>query len=157
MAKSSKHLIIIESHGKRRKFAKLLFTGDGSYSLTAPYHSAKKAVLSKMTVNYDTNEQIFSFGDAIELCELDEGRLKITHHRSSHKQGQASNDKRLRQRYLWLKRLKEERLLGSGYRWTLKKLFWRSVGDGAHSAMPLATSRLLGFRTTSAPSHWAEA
>ncbi|EMI51897.1 hypothetical protein RSSM_06661 [Rhodopirellula sallentina SM41] len=82
MAKSSKHLIIIESDGKRRKFAKLLFTGDGSYSLTAPYHSAKKAVLSKMTVNYDTDEQLIAFGDALELSELDEGRLKITHHRS---------------------------------------------------------------------------
>ncbi|WP_164104237.1 hypothetical protein [Candidatus Laterigemmans baculatus] len=82
MAKSSKHLIIIESNGKRRKFAKLLFTGDGSYSLTAPYHSARKAVLSKMTVNYDTNEQCVAFSDAVELSELDEGRLKITHHRS---------------------------------------------------------------------------
>lgn len=82
MAKSSKHLIIIESGGKRRKFAKLLFTGDGSYSLTAPYHSARKAVLFKTTVNYDTNEQLVSFSDAVELSELDEGRLKITHHRS---------------------------------------------------------------------------
>lgn len=59
-----------------------MFTGDGSYSLTAPYHSAKNAVLSKITVNYDTSEQLVAFGDAIELAELDEGRLKITHHRS---------------------------------------------------------------------------
>lgn len=82
MAKSSKHVIILETHGKRRKFAKLLFTGDGSYSLTAPYHTAKKAVLFKVTVNYDTYEQRVAFDQAIELSELDEGRLKITHHRS---------------------------------------------------------------------------
>lgn len=59
-----------------------MFTGDGSYSLTAPYHSAKKGVLTKTTVNYDTDQQIVAFGDAIELAQLDEGRLKITHHRS---------------------------------------------------------------------------
>lgn len=82
MPKSTKHLIIIECNGKRRKFAKLLFTGDGSYSLTAPYHSAKKAVLIKATVNYETNEQLHAISNSIELSELDEGRLKLSHHRS---------------------------------------------------------------------------
>lgn len=83
MAKSSKHTIVLDCGDIRRKFAKILFTGDGSYSLTAPYHSAKKAVLFKTTVNYDTKaQQLVSFADAINLSELDEGRLKITHHRS---------------------------------------------------------------------------
>jgi hypothetical protein len=82
MAKSSKHLIILDCGDVKRKFSKIMFTGDGSYSLTAPYHTAKKAVLTKTTFNYDTDQQIVAFGDAIELAELDEGRLKITHHRS---------------------------------------------------------------------------
>lgn len=83
MAKSSKHTIILDCGDVKRKFSKILFTGDGSYSLMAPYHSAKKAVLFKTTVNYDTNvPQAVSFADAINLSEVDEGRLKITHHRS---------------------------------------------------------------------------
>lgn len=82
MAKSSKHLIVLDCGDVKRKFSKIMFTGDGSYSLTAPYHNAQKAVLYKATVNYDTAKQFVAFADAIQLAGLDEGRLKITYHRS---------------------------------------------------------------------------
>ncbi len=36
----------------------------------------------KTTVNYNRDSQEVAFGDALDLAELDEGRLKITHHRS---------------------------------------------------------------------------
>ena len=35
-----------------------------------------------MTVNYDSGEQVVSYDESLELSELDEGRLKITHHLS---------------------------------------------------------------------------
>jgi len=82
MAKSSSHTIILADNGVRRKFCKLLFTGDGTYCVTAPYHSAKKAVVFKATVNYDAHSQVVSFDEAIDLSELDDGRLKISHHPS---------------------------------------------------------------------------
>jgi hypothetical protein len=82
MARSSKHSIVLLDGSTRRKFCKLLFTGDGSYSVTAPYHSAKKAFLCKATVNYGTKQQSVSINDTIDLSELDDGRLKLSHHLS---------------------------------------------------------------------------
>ena len=82
MARSSQHPIVLVDGDNRRKLCKLLFTGDGTYCVTAPYHSAKKAVLFKATVNYNTSSQVVAFDEALDLSELDDGRLKISHHPS---------------------------------------------------------------------------
>jgi len=78
MAKSSKHTVILDCGDVKRKFCKVFFTSDGSYSVTAPYHSARNALLFKATVNYDTTKQSVTLSEAIDLSELDDGRLKLT-------------------------------------------------------------------------------
>ena len=82
LAKSSKHTILLDCADVTRKVAKLFFTGDGSYGITAPYHEAKKVVVFKAEVDYNKNTQIIGYKDTIELSALDDERLKLSHHTS---------------------------------------------------------------------------
>lgn len=61
---------------------KILFGGDGSYYVTAPYHPFDRAVAAIITVNYTATEGYVSLSDALELgvVEDDQQRLKLAHH-----------------------------------------------------------------------------
>ena len=77
--------IIAEKDGQRRKLFKVWFGQDGSYYVTAPYHSAKTATLWKRTVGYDTpfgKMAVDPLDTVVDVATLDddEGRLKLSHH-----------------------------------------------------------------------------
>jgi hypothetical protein len=61
---------------------KILFGGDGSYYLTAPYHPQNRAIAAKVTVNYADGDGLLDLQEAEELAVLDddERRLKVAHH-----------------------------------------------------------------------------
>lgn len=61
---------------------KILFGGDGSYYITAPYHPLDQAIAARITVNYATGDGVFNLDEADELAVLDddEKRLKVSHH-----------------------------------------------------------------------------
>lgn len=83
-----KHTIVIKRNGVMHKVTKLVFSGDGSYYVTVPYHVANKAILLKATVDYDASTLRFvddySYGVAkTELLDLgyaDNDRVKLSHH-----------------------------------------------------------------------------
>ncbi|MBN1517074.1 hypothetical protein JXA32_10965 [Candidatus Sumerlaeota bacterium] len=82
-----KYTIVFESRNGRRKLFKLWFGADGSYYVTVPYHSAKKAILFKQTVNYATSAwRTVDDGDwipveqAIDIASADDARIKLSHH-----------------------------------------------------------------------------
>ena len=85
----AKYTIAISSKGVSRKICKVWFGSDGSYYITVPYHSAHKALLFKMTVNY-TNTIPKSVDDhcwtplseAIDVGSSDDARIKLSHHPS---------------------------------------------------------------------------
>jgi hypothetical protein len=60
---------------------RVIFGGDGSYYVTAPYHPLNHALVGIYTINY-AKETISAFSDGLELALLDddEHRLKIAHH-----------------------------------------------------------------------------
>ena len=82
MGKSSQHTILLDCGSETRKVSKLIFGSDGSFYVTAPYHSAKKAMLFKAEVDYNANSQVIAMDQTIDLSTLDEGRLKLSHHAS---------------------------------------------------------------------------
>ncbi len=77
------YTVAYESDGTVVDLCKIIFGGDGSYYLTAPYHPQNRAVAAKITVNYAKQpEGEINYDEAVELAVLDddERRLKIAHH-----------------------------------------------------------------------------
>src|SRR5438552_2891197 len=82
-----KYTIVFESRAGRCKLFKMWYGSDGSYYVTVPYHSARKAVLFKQTVNYVTSvPKTVDGGDlipadqAIDIASSDDTRIKLSHH-----------------------------------------------------------------------------
>jgi hypothetical protein len=82
VSRTAKHTIAYESGGKTVDLCKILFGGDGSYYVTAPYHPQDRAIAAKATVNYTDQSHLFRLDDAIDLAVLDDDdrRLKVAHH-----------------------------------------------------------------------------
>src|SRR3954465_8929708 len=61
---------------------KVLFGGDGSYYVTAPYHPQDRAVAARVVVNYADRSGLLSLSSATELAVVDDDkqRLKLSHH-----------------------------------------------------------------------------
>ncbi len=61
---------------------KVLFGGDGSYYITAPYRPPDRAIAAKISVNYAKSDGMFDLDEAEELAVLDDDnkRLKVSHH-----------------------------------------------------------------------------
>src|SRR5437762_8253508 len=77
--------IALNANGCYRKITKLLFASDGSYMVMVPYHLANKGLLFKMPVNYSsTLDENFAvpFSDILDAGDVDEKRVKLSHHRS---------------------------------------------------------------------------
>lgn len=82
---ANSHLVVVRDHGQTFKLAAIWFGSDGSYYVTAPYHSTNgKAALFKATVNYAKREQSILYSEMIEIAGLDDDnkRLKLSHHAS---------------------------------------------------------------------------
>jgi hypothetical protein len=84
---AGKYTIVFESKTGRRKLFKLWFGSDGSYYVTVPYHPARKAVLLKQTINYETSVprsvnggQWLPVEQAIDIASADDARIKLSHH-----------------------------------------------------------------------------
>ena len=77
-----KYTIAIRKDGTCYKVSKVWFGSDGSYYVTVPYHSAKKALLAKQTVNFSTSISgaMYPLSDALEVASADEKRIKLSHH-----------------------------------------------------------------------------
>ncbi len=82
MARSIDYTVAYSDHRGTVDLCKILFGGDGSYYVTAPYHPADRAVAAKITVNYAKDDGWFDLSDAVEVAALDddEHRLKASHH-----------------------------------------------------------------------------
>lgn len=61
---------------------KIIFGGDGSYYITAPYHPLDRAIAARVTVNYADQDRLLNLEDAEDLAALDDDdkRLKVSHH-----------------------------------------------------------------------------
>ena len=84
---NGKYTIIFRKNGTRYKICKIWFGADGSYYVTVPYHSAKKAMLFKHTVNYKTSVphkidggELIPFSEALDIASSDDKRIKLSHH-----------------------------------------------------------------------------
>jgi hypothetical protein len=82
MSRSASYTIAYESGGTCVDLCRVLFGGDGSYYVTAPYHPADRALAGVYTVNYAQTESLVSLADGLELGVVDDERkrLKISHH-----------------------------------------------------------------------------
>jgi hypothetical protein len=83
--KSNKTTVILQNGDTKYKLMKIIFTNDGSYSVTAPYHNEKKAFLFKAVVDYTKNGLFYiDKSDTIENTSLedDDLALKLSHHPS---------------------------------------------------------------------------
>lgn len=78
------YTVLYEKDGTVYKLCKVLFSADGSYFVTSPYHRADKAILIKATVNYALDKMDIPFKQAVDLAsaEDDEKRIKLSHHAS---------------------------------------------------------------------------
>lgn len=79
------YTVAILSEGQLRKITKVIFGRDGSYMVAVPYHSAKKGVLFKAPVVYSPvldEERWLPYKEFIDAGELDEKRVKLSHHPS---------------------------------------------------------------------------
>lgn len=76
------YTVAYERDGNVVDLCKIIFGGDGSYYVTAPYHPHDRALLSRLTVNYAAGDPFFSLTDALDLAVLDDDqrRLKLSHH-----------------------------------------------------------------------------
>lgn len=83
MASKASRTIIIRDGGIYRRVTKVVIAKDGSYFVVAPYHTAGKAVLMKLTVNYDEGAALVPLEKvALDIASLEDRRLKMTHHPS---------------------------------------------------------------------------
>jgi hypothetical protein len=79
------YTIALREGGVLRKITKLLFASDGSYMVMVPYHSSSNGVLFKLPVGYSEKAdetQKIPFTHVIDAGEVDEKRIKLSHHRS---------------------------------------------------------------------------
>jgi hypothetical protein len=79
--------IIAINAGRSHKLFKFWFGKDGSFYITAPYHTAGTATLLKRTARYDTGfgQLAATPADAtidVGLLDNDEARVKLSYHRS---------------------------------------------------------------------------
>jgi hypothetical protein len=73
----------VRAAGIARKVCRVMFGKDGSYYVTTPYHRDRAATLMKMTVDYDAGSTFVGVSqDVVDIAELDEKRVKLSHHRS---------------------------------------------------------------------------
>lgn len=73
-----KKYTLIFHEGKRAyKVTKVVFYGDGGFCVFAPYHNAKKGLLSKMKVDYRLREQINTRIESTEYTADDQVKLSI--------------------------------------------------------------------------------
>ncbi len=82
MARTIDHTIALHDRGQTVDLFKVMFGGDGSYYVTAPYHPLDRAVAARLTVNYADSDGTFVLDEAEEVASLDDvdRRLKISHH-----------------------------------------------------------------------------
>lgn len=82
MARSVDYTVAFRDGKNTADLFKILFGGDGSYYITAPYHPLDSAIAARFTVNYADANQEFLLAEAEELAALDDvdKRLKISHH-----------------------------------------------------------------------------
>ncbi len=82
MPRTIAHTVAHERDGDAYDLFKIIFGGDGSYFVTAPYHPHDKATVAVLTVNYAEDEIEVALEDAVELAVLDDEdrRLKLSHH-----------------------------------------------------------------------------
>jgi hypothetical protein len=82
VARSASYTIAYENEDACVDLCRIVFGGDGSYYITAPYHPAKRALAGLYTVNYAREKSLISLTDGVELAVLDDERkrLKIAHH-----------------------------------------------------------------------------
>jgi hypothetical protein len=80
--RSNKTTIVLKKGEKQYKLCKIIFSTDGSYFVTAPYHMGNSACLFKVNVDYRKNIQEISYDEIIEKMELEDETqaLKISHH-----------------------------------------------------------------------------
>ncbi len=81
MARVSKHTISYEDgDGDIVDLCKIIFGGDGSYYVTAPYHPHNQALVGKITINYASEDMEFADLHEVAVLDDDERRLKLAHH-----------------------------------------------------------------------------
>lgn len=82
VARTAAYTVAYERDGNAVDLCKVIFGGDGSYFVTAPYHPHNRATAAIITVNYAEDEGTVALADAIDLAVLedDDRRLKLSHH-----------------------------------------------------------------------------
>ncbi len=82
VAKTQTYTLAYDDGETSVDLCKIIFGGDGSYFVTAPYHPHDRALIAKFTVNYARDEQNFPLSEAVDvgLLEDAEQRLKLSHH-----------------------------------------------------------------------------
>jgi len=82
MSKLRRPSIVVRKGGSHYKVCKIWFGQDGTYYVTSPYHQARKAMLVKATVNYETGpEHLIPISNLLDVAGLEEGEhLKLSHH-----------------------------------------------------------------------------
>lgn len=82
MGRTVSYTLCYEADSRAVDLCKIMFGGDGSYYVTAPYHPLNRAVIAKMTINYAAGEQYNALSDALDVGVLDDEdkRLKLSHH-----------------------------------------------------------------------------
>jgi hypothetical protein len=83
MARSIAFTIAYDNGSTTLDLFKVIFSGDGSYQVTAPYHPHNRAMVALLTVNYAKPEQEIAMADAakeVAVVDDDNKRLKLTHH-----------------------------------------------------------------------------
>lgn len=82
MARTAVYTLAYERAGEAFDLCKIIFGGDGSYFVTAPYHPHDKALAAILTINYAEDQSSVALDEAVELAVLedDERRLKLSHH-----------------------------------------------------------------------------
>lgn len=82
MAKTVSYTVSYGHDGFVVDLCKIIFGGDGSYFVTAPYHPHDQAVAGILTVNYAFEENNISLTDSVDLALVDDDdqRLKLSHH-----------------------------------------------------------------------------
>ncbi|RPI70125.1 MAG: hypothetical protein EHM47_12685 [Ignavibacteriales bacterium] len=80
--KSNKATLILKKSDKQFKLFKIIFHSDGSYFITAPYHTGNSAFLFKVNFDFRKHIQTIPLNETLEKMELDdeEQALKISHH-----------------------------------------------------------------------------
>ena len=82
MTKTATHTLAYADGEVTTDLCKIIFGGDGSYFVTAPYHPHDRAIIAKFTVNYAHEDQFFPLDEAVDIGVLEdaEQRLKLSHH-----------------------------------------------------------------------------